>query len=259
MRENVIRSVELGVALAACYMAAVTMVQTSLYDRIIKMINDSFIGPLLEPYMMYFDLAVTVLVLAVCFTFWRNGDIESFGKLFSLNMLMFFPAVLEFSTFNWVGLILDLTPGHRVTGLWVFGVGLMLQVTYMMLRYTYRFRMDREELLARGALEDDINQVSRGQMGYLTIIVSVTAVTTTGIYVVAPRLSEYLQQPLNTLPYFIRDKAHILVGIMVIVCIAVSLILYLRGSGEPVHDFPAEPQIIEDAAHEQSNSVENEG
>ena len=259
MRENVIRSVELGVALAACYMAAVTMVQTSLYDRIIKMINDSFMGPLLGPYMMYFDLAVTVLVLAACFTLWRRGGIESFSKLFSLNMLMFFPAVLEFSTFNWVGLILDLTPSHRVTGLWVFGVGLTLQVNYLMLRYTYRFRTDREELLNRGALEEDINQVSRGQMGYLTLIVSVTAVTTAAIYVAAPSLSGYLRQPLNTLPYFIRAKAHILVGIIVITCIAASLILYLRGSGQPRHGFPAEPQLREDATSELSTAVEDEG
>ena len=258
MRENVIRSVELGVALAACYMAAVTMVQTSLYDRIIKMINDSFIGPLLGPYMMYFDLAVTVLMLALCFTLWRNGDIESFSKLFSLNMLMFFPAVLEFSTFNWVGLILDLTPSHRVTGFWVFGVGLMLQVTYLMLRYTYRFRTDREELLARGALEDDINQVSRGQMGYLTLLVSVTAVTTTVIYVAAPSLSGYLRRPLDTLPYFIRSKAHILVGITVILWIAASLILYLRDSGQPRQFFPTEHQPREEATREQPNSEENQ-
>ncbi len=230
MRENVIRSVELGVALAACYMAAVTMVQTSLYERIIKMIRDSFMGPLLEPYMAYFDLSVMVLALALCFTLWRRGGIDSFSKLFSLNMLMFFPAVLDFSTFNWVGLILDLTPSHRVTDLWVFGVGLLLQVTYLMLRYTYRFREDREELLARGALEEDINQVSRGQMGYLTLIASVTTLTTTVIYVAAPSLSGYLRQPLNALPYFIRTKAHILVGVAVILWIAASLILYLRDS-----------------------------
>ncbi|MCK4701952.1 hypothetical protein KAT55_01205, partial [Candidatus Bathyarchaeota archaeon] len=178
MRENVIRSVELGVALAACYMAAVTMVQTTLYERIINMITDSFIGPLLEPYMPYFNLAVMVLALALCFMLWRKGDIESFGRLFSLNMLMFFPAVLDFSTFNWVGLILDLMPSPRVTDLWVFSVGLLLQVTYLMLRYTYRFREDRVELLNRGALEEDINQVSRGQMGYLTLIVSATTATT---------------------------------------------------------------------------------
>jgi|GEM_PF-1169870 len=259
MRENVIRSVELGVALAACYMAAVTMVQTSLYERIIKMINDSFMGPLLEPYTAYFDIAVMVLALALCFTLWRRGGIDSFSKLFSLNMLMFFPAVLDFSTFNWVGLILDLTPSHRVTDLWVFGVGLLLQVTYLMLRYTYRFRVDREELLGRGALEEDVNQVSRGQMGYLTLIVSVSAVTTTVIYVAAPSLSGYLRQPLNTLPYFIRSKAHILVGIIVILWIAASLILYLRGSEQPRHDFPTELQLKGDAAREQSVEVENGG
>ena len=230
MRENVIRSVELGVALAACYMAAVTMVQTTLYDKVINMIKDSFMGPLLEPYMPYINLAVMVLALALCFILWRKGDIGSFSKLFSLNMLMFFFAVLDFSTFNWVGLILDLMPSPRVTEAWVFSVGLLLQVTYLMLRYTYRFREDRVELLNRGALEEDINQVSRGQMGYLTLIVSVTAVTTAAIYVLVPYIREYLQQPLNTLPYFIRSKAPVLVGITVILGIAVSLILYLRGS-----------------------------
>jgi len=228
MRENVIRSVELGVALAACYMAAVTMVQTTLYDKLINMITDSFMGPLLEPYMPYFNLAVMVLALALCFMLWRKGDIESFGRLFSLNMLI--PAVLDFSTFNWVGLILDLMPSPRVTDLWVFSVGLLLQVTYLMLRYTYRFREDRVELLSRGALEEDINQVSRGQMGYLTLIVSATAATTAVIYVAVPYLNEYLRQSLNALPDFIHRKAPMFVGITVILGIAASLILYLRGS-----------------------------
>lgn len=232
MKENVIRSVELGVALAACYMAAVTMVQTTLYERVINMIKDSFMGPLLEPYTAYFDITVMVLALTLCFTLWRRGGIDSFSKLFSLNMLMFFPAVLDFSTFNWVGLILDLTPSHRVTDLWVFGVGLLLQVTYLMLRYTYRFRMDREELLSRGALEEDINQVSRGQMGYLALIVSLTVVTTTVIYVAAPSLGAYLRHTLNTLPYYIHVKAPVIVGIIVILGIAASLILYLRNSSD---------------------------
>lgn len=99
-----------------------------------------------------------------------------------------------------------------------------------MLRYTYRFREERVELLSRGALEEDINQVSRGQMGYLTLIVSATAATTAFIYVVVPYLNEYLQQLLNSLPYFIRSKAPVFVGIIVILGIATSLILYLRSS-----------------------------
>ena len=56
------------------------------------------------------------------------------------------------------------------------------------------------------------------------------AATTAAIYVAVPYLNEYLQQSLNALPYFIRSKAPVLVGITVILGIAVSLILYLRGS-----------------------------
>ena len=80
MRENVIRSVELGVALAACYMAAVTMVQTTLYDKVINMIKDSFMGPLLEPYMPYINLAVMVLALALCFILWRKLSMTFFSS-----------------------------------------------------------------------------------------------------------------------------------------------------------------------------------
>ncbi|MBN2336394.1 hypothetical protein JXL21_12610 [Candidatus Bathyarchaeota archaeon] len=232
MKENVIRSVELGVAIAACYMAAVTMVQTGLYAKVLQKITGSFIGPILAPYMPYFDIAVIAVALAVCFTFWRKGDVEGFGKLFSLNMLMFFPAVLDSSTFNWVGLIFELTPSVDVSELWVFSVGLLLQVTYLMLRYTVRFREGRDELISRGALEDDINQVSRGQMGYLSLMVALTAAVTAGIYLVAPRLNEYMMAPIGSLPAAIRERVHVLVGIIVILWIAASLILYLRSSSD---------------------------
>ncbi|MFH0850419.1 MAG: DUF58 domain-containing protein, partial [Candidatus Bathyarchaeota archaeon] len=108
MKENVIRSMELGVSLAACYMAAVTMVQTTLYAKMVAMVRDSFIGYLVGDYIAYMDLATIFLALLAIIAFWRRGDADWFGRIFMLNMLMFFPAVLDFSTFNWVGLILDL-------------------------------------------------------------------------------------------------------------------------------------------------------
>jgi len=100
MREGFVRTMEALVAIAATYMAAVTMVQTTLYNRILTKISNSVFGPVLEPYMPYFNIAVIVLVLFISFTFWRRGDEVWFGRLFSLNMLMFFPSVLDFSTFN---------------------------------------------------------------------------------------------------------------------------------------------------------------
>jgi hypothetical protein len=223
MKENVIRSMELGVSLAACYMSAVTMVQTTLYAKLEAMVRDSFIGYLVGDYITYMDVATIFLALLAIIAFWRRGDADWFGRIFMLNMLMFFPAVLDFSTFNWVGLILDLPPVTKVTAHWVFTVGLLLQVAYLTLRHSVRFREMRQELLSRGAVPDDIDQVSGGQMGYLIMLVTATAVLTAAIYLAVPYIGATLGGPLGSLPV-----PHVVIGIVVVLCLAAALILYLR-------------------------------
>ncbi|MFH2111663.1 MAG: hypothetical protein ABIJ47_10450 [Candidatus Bathyarchaeota archaeon] len=227
MKENVIRSMELGVSLAACYMAAVTMVQTALYAKIVAMVQDSFIGYLVGDYIAYMDLVTILLALLAIIAFWRRGDADWFGRIFMLNMLMFFPSVLDFSTFNWVGLILDLPPVTKVTALWVFTVGLLLQVAYLTLRHSVRFREMRQELLSRGAVPDDIDQVSGGQMGYLIMLVTATAVLTAAIYLAVPYIGAALGGPLGSLPV-----PHVVIGVVVVLGVATALILYLRSSSQ---------------------------
>jgi hypothetical protein len=227
MREGFVRTMEAFVAIAASYMAAVTMVQTTLYNKILTKISGSVIGPAIEPYMPYFNITIIILVLFVSFSFWRKGDEVWFGRLFSLNMLMFFPSVLDFSTFNWIGLIFDLKPTPGVTHIWVFGVGLLLQITYLMLRYTVRFRYTREELKGRGANEQDINEVTRGQVSYLVLLTTLTAGLTAGIYIAAPYLTKLSISSIAGLPV-----PHMLVGFLVVVFIAATLVIYLRGGSE---------------------------
>jgi hypothetical protein len=227
MREGFVRTMEAFVAIVASYMAAVTMVQTTLYNKILTKISGSVLGPAIEPYMPYFNITIIILVLFVSFSFWRKGDEVWFGRLFSLNMLMFFPSVLDFSTFNWIGLIFDLRPTPGVTHIWVFGVGLLLQITYLMLRYTVRFRYTREELKGRGANEQDINDVTRGQVSYLVLLTTLTAGLTAGIYIAAPYLTRLVINPVEGLPV-----PHMLVGFLVVVFIAAALVIYLRGSSE---------------------------
>ena len=227
MREGFVRTMEAFVAIAASYMAVVTMVQTTLYNKILSKISGSVIGPAIEPYMPYFNITIIILVLFVSFSFWRKGDEVWFGRLFSLNMLMFFPSVLDFSTFNWIGLIFDLKPTPGVTHIWVFGVGLLLQITYLMLRYTVRFRYTREELKGRGANEQDINDVTRGQVSYLVLLTTLTAGLTAGIYIAAPYLTKLSISSIEGLPV-----PHMLVGFLVVVFIAAALVIYLRTSSE---------------------------
>jgi hypothetical protein len=227
MREGFVRIMEAFVAIAASYMAAVTMVQTTLYNKILTKISGSVIGPAIEPYMPYFNISIILLVLFVSFTFWRKGDEVWFGRLFSLNMLMFFPSVLDFSTFNWVGLIFNLTPTPGVTHVWVFGVGLLLQITYLMLRYTVRFRYVREELRARGADGLDINDITRGQVSYLVLLTTLTAGLTAGIYFAIPYFTKLAINPLEGLP-----APHILIGFLVVVLIATATVMYLRSSSD---------------------------
>jgi len=222
MKESLLRTLEALIALAATYMAAVTMVQTTLYNKLLDKVSNYF-GPPLDPYLPYINIGIIIAVLFMAFTFWRKGDEIWFGRLFNMNMLMFFPAVLDFSTFNWIGLIFNLTPIPGLSGLWVFGVGLLLQVTYLSLRYTVRFRYTRDELEGRGANMEDIDAVTRGQVGYLMLLVTLTIAATSIVYISLPFITQLASTPLTNLPV-----PHMVVGLLVVVSIAATLVYYLR-------------------------------
>ena len=222
MRESYLRSIEALVAIGASYMAAVTMVQTTLYNKILEKFSNYF-GPELDPYLPYVNIGLILVVLFISISFWRKGDEIWFGRLFSLNMLMFFPAVLDFSTFNWIGLIFDLDPIEGLSNVWVFGVGLFLQVTYLMLRYTVRFRYMRDELEGRGANQEDIDAVTGGQFGYLMLLLVITSVATGMVYFSIPLFTSFAEGPLNNIPV-----PHMAVGLSMVVVIASALVYYLR-------------------------------
>jgi hypothetical protein len=223
MKESLLRSLEAIIAFVATYMVAVTLVQTTLYNKLLDKVSNYF-GPSLDPYLPYINIGIILGVLFLAFTFWRKGDEVWFGRLFNMNMLMFFPAVLDFSTFNWIGLIFNLTPIMGLSGLWVFGVGLLLQVTYLSLRYTVRFRYTRDELEGRGANMEDINAVTRGQVGYLMLLVTLTIVATSIVYLSLPYITEFAADPLSNLPV-----PHMVIGLLVVVIITITLVYYLRG------------------------------
>jgi hypothetical protein len=171
----------------------------------------------------YVDIIILGLALVLSLSFWRRGDEVGFGRLFSLNMLMYFPAVLDFSTFNWISLIFPYTPAPEVTSLWVFGVGLLLQATYLTLRYTIRFRMAREEFFERGAELEDVDQVSKGQMGYLVALVLGTAMISALMYYAAPHMTKVINARIPQIPYL-----HLVVGVACTLLLAGATVLYLR-------------------------------
>lgn len=222
MRENLLRSIEALVAIGASYMAAVTMVQTTLYNKILEKFSNYF-GPALEPYLPYVNIGLILVVLFGSITFWRKGDEIWFGRLFNLNMLMFFPAVLDFSTFNWIGLIFDLAPIEGLSHVWVFGVGLFLQVTYLMLRYTVRFRYMRDELEGRGANQEDVDAVTGGQFGYLMLLLVLTIGATGIVYFSIPVFTNFAADQLSNIPV-----PHMVLGLLVVVIMASTLVYYLR-------------------------------
>jgi len=226
--ETFIRMTELGLALASTYMAAVTLLQASLYAKfrpLLLRLGGAILGGL-NIDLAYLDLIPLALAMVLALLFWRRGDEAGFGRLFSLNMLMFFPAVLDFSTFNWVNLILPYDPAPRVSLPWVFGVGVLLQVTYLGLRYTVRFRELRGELIGRGAELEDVDGVSKGQMTYLTLLLAGTAIITVAIYYAARILKGVLKLEAVGLPYL-----HIVIGVACTILIAAATVIYLRGQG----------------------------
>ena len=235
--ETGIRTVELGVALASTYMVAVTLVQTSLYGELKPRIL-GFLGPLLMSFgadPAFFDIMILGAVLSLSFLSWRRGDEAGFGRLFSLNMLMFFPAVIDFSTFNWVKLIFPYELVSKVSDYWVFGVGLLLQATYLTLRYTVRFRGIREELIGRDAEAADVDEVSRGQMTYLVQLVLGTALISAVVYFGVPYVNPLLLAEASGLPY-----PHVIIGVVCTFLIAAATILYLRGGGRKTVEVDAD-------------------
>jgi hypothetical protein len=241
--ETGIRTVELGVALASTYMVAVTLVQTSLYGKLKPWIL-GFLAPLLSSFgadPTFFDIMILGGVLSLSFLAWRRGDEAGFGRLFSLNMLMFFPAVIDFSMFNWVNLIFPYDPAPQVQPFWAFGVGLLLQATYLTLRYTVRFRLIRKELIDRDAEAADVDEVSRGQMTYLVQLVLGTALISAGVYFGVPYVNNLLRVEAAGLPY-----PHVIIGVACTFLIAAAIILYLRGGGsrpEAAGEAPGEAEV----------------
>jgi hypothetical protein len=227
MRESVVRYIELAVVVAACYLAAVTSVQTTLYAMLEDKFKAWWLGKFLGPYAEYLDLFLIGVAVFMVISFWRKGEEAMFGRLFSLNMLLYFPAVLEYSTFNWVGLVLDYIPEYKVTSLWVFMVGLVLQVSYLMLRYTVRFREMREELTARGAIEEDIDQVTGGQMSFLILLLVATATFTGGVYMLSGPMRTFILSNIS-----VGGVTPVLIGLICVFILTAGLVTYLRGASE---------------------------
>ncbi|KON29887.1 hypothetical protein AC482_05295 [miscellaneous Crenarchaeota group-15 archaeon DG-45] len=228
--ETYIRTAELGLALASTYLTAVSLLQTSLYVRFKPLVlsllsrGEALLGAMRVD-LAYFDLSLLILAMLLSLLFWRRGGEAGFGRLFSLNMLMFFPCVLDFSMFNWINLILPYDPAPSLPPIQVFGVGLLLQATYIALRNTVRFRDVRRELEGRGAEAEDVDAVSRGQMAYLALLMAGTAAVVASIYYATPLVKGLITLEAEGLPY-----PHVVIGLACSVLIALATIIYLRGN-----------------------------
>ena len=85
----------------------------------------------------------------------------------------------------------------------------------------------RGELWGRGSNEQDINDITRGQVSYLILLASLTALITGAVYLLLPYLTNMAINPLGELPI-----PHILIGFLVVTFIAATLVMYLRSNSE---------------------------
>jgi hypothetical protein len=218
MRESVLRTTEIVIILISCYMASITFIKTTLYNHAVTWIGERIFKES-PPFMNYLDIVIIAASLSLCAYYWKKGEELSYARIFSINMLLFFPAILDFSYFNWIGLIFGLVPNPEVPSIWVFGVGLLVQMTYIWLRCTLRFRSKR------GATEEDIDGVTGGQVKYLSIIALAAGISSCLIYLSVPYIQRYITSLTTILPY-----PHITIGIITAILLSVSTIYYLRGS-----------------------------
>jgi len=226
--EQYIRGAELFIALISTFLVGYTMLNTSIYFNIRPYAQQIF-GPILMLFGLpaaLIDYVLLTIVLSLSFLLWRVGTDVSFGRIFTLNMLLYFPSVIDFSTFNWIKLILPYTETSDLTRLWVFGVGISLQVTYLFLRYTVRFRYGRDEFINRGAEIEDVDKVSWGQMYYLSALVGGTAMICFVLFSLQ-ELSRTFLDITSMIP-----SPHVIIGIFISLLIAGATVAYLRDSSK---------------------------
>jgi len=224
--EQYIRGTELFIALISTFLVGYTMLNTSVYYNI-RPYTQQIFGPILILFGLpaaLIDYVLLAIVLTFSFLLWRKGTDVSFGRIFTLNMLLYFPSVIDESTFNWIKVILPYTETSNLDASWVFGVGISLQITYLFLRYTVRFRRGRDELINRGAEMEDVNKVSWGQMYYLSALVGGTAIICFVLY----KLQEFSKQYLDITA--IIPSPHVIIGIAISLLIAGATVAYLRDS-----------------------------
>jgi len=226
--EQYIRGAELFIALISTFLVGYTMLNTSIYFNIRPYAQQMF-GPfliLLGLPAALIDFVILGIAMTLSFLLWRAGTDVSFGRIFTLNMLLYFPSVIDFSTFNWIKVIIPYTETSDLTPLWVFGVGISLQVTYLFLRYTVRFRYGRDELINRGAEMEDVDKVSWGQMYYLSALVGGTAMICFVLF--------YLQEISTTFLDITSmiPSPHVIIGITISLLIAGATVVYLRDSSK---------------------------
>lgn len=224
MKEGIVRSTELVMTLVSSYLASITFIQTTLYASAISWVRMRIAEELI-PFLNHLDLLIIAASIALSVILWRRGTEASFARIFMMNMFLYFPAVLDFSIFNWVALIFGLVPRGELSTMWVFSVGLILQVTYLWLRHTIRIRFTREELQKRGALEEDLDKITGGQMWYLGTLSSGASLISILIYLAIPYIQSLLMGRIHEIP-----NPHIVIGILSALLLSGTLIFYLRGS-----------------------------
>ncbi|RJS86458.1 hypothetical protein CW701_02375 [Candidatus Bathyarchaeota archaeon] len=220
--DRAIRGLELAMALCSSYLSALLLVKSGLYLEF-----KNFILPILTllglPLEAYIDLIPLSVALSLSLLIWRRGSESAYAKLFSLNLLMFFPAILDYSHFNWIMLMLPYTPRADMP-LLTFITGLMLQTSYLTIRSTLLIRHVRMELLSRGAEPEDVEAISRGQMAYLSLTLTASILMLSAIYLTLPHLETLMRLQILGIPY-----THLIIGLSATLLIAVATLLFLKG------------------------------
>jgi len=219
--ERFIRGLELLLAVVSTYLSSLLLVKSGLYQEMRGYLS-TLLAPLGLPLDAYMDMAILSTSLLLSLLLWKRGSEMAYARLFSLNLLMFFPPVLDYSLFNWVELILPYSPAPG-TPLLVFVAGLLLQSTYLTIRSTLLVRHIRGELLGRGAEPRDVDAISRGQMAYLALTLTASILILAAVYLALPRLEGLLRAEVLMVPY-----THIIIGVSATILIAVATLLFLK-------------------------------
>lgn len=217
--------IELSIAIAAFTLGFYVFAHTQLYDLVTRFLNSVF------PDFRMFDALIFAVLFGIALILCALGSESALSKVFYLSWILLLPSVLWFSKLDWFKVLNSPVNfelfATNLSLVEVFLVSLILIGGKIFFFFSSQIKDSRLELLARGASEEDVEEVVFKKIIFFSVLVIFCIIGVFLIGVITPFLKIFPQAWLASLPY-----PYFIVGLIVTVTLALCVVIYLRSQAE---------------------------